>query len=226
MSVPVVTIDGPSGVGKGTISLKVAAETGWHMLDSGSLYRLTALKSQRCGITDMQQVDDSQLVDIAENLSIDYVAADENLRIFLDGDDVGDSIRTEAIGNLASQIATRSAVRQALLQKQRDFAVAPGLVADGRDMGTVVFPQAGLKIFLTASPQERAKRRYNQLIEKGIGANLHALVDELKQRDERDSKRSVAPLVAAEDAAVIDTTSLTIEQVTENVMGLLRNRFF
>ncbi len=220
MTIPLVTIDGPSGVGKGTISLRLAENTGWSLLDSGSLYRLTALKSQQSGIDD-----EAELAEIAQNLAIDYLPSGGSLRILLDGEDVSDRIRSEEIGNLASKIAALPAVRQALLQRQRDFAVAPGLIADGRDMGTVVFPEARLKIFLTASAEERAKRRYKQLKDKGMSANLHDLVDELRQRDERDTKRRVAPLVAADDAVTIDTTQSSIDEVTEQVMTLLRARF-
>ncbi len=220
--IPIVTIDGPSGVGKGTVSLRVAKLTGWHILDSGSLYRLTALRVQRSGI-DIENT--SQLIDIAKNLDVDYQPGEAGLKILLGGEDVSDAIRSEQIGNLASQIAAVPKVRAALLQRQRDFARPPGLVADGRDMGTVVFPQAGLKIFLTASAEERAKRRYKQLIEKGIDANLHALVNELTRRDERDAQRRVAPLVAAADAVTIDTTCLSIAEVCEQVMTLLHQRF-
>ena len=225
MTQRVLTIDGPSGVGKGTITHNVAQHTGWHILDSGSLYRLVALKVSQSGITDPEQVTSSQLVDIASNLSVSYAPSNDGIRIVLEHIDVGDAIRTEAIGGLASQLATRAALREALLHRQRGFAVEPGLVADGRDMGTVVFPDAGLKIFLTASAEERAKRRYKQLKDKGIGANLHDLVIELEQRDERDTKRNVAPLVAADDAVTIDTTSKTIDEVTNEVMNLLTSRF-
>ncbi len=220
--IPVVTIDGPSGVGKGTISLRVTEQTGWHILDSGSLYRLTALKAKQSGISSENA---DKIAELARNLSVEYRQQDDSLQILLDGEAVGDAIRTEEIGNLASQIAAIPAVREALLQRQRDFARPPGLVADGRDMGTVVFPEAGVKIFLTASAEERAKRRYKQLIEKGIDANLHDLVIELTERDERDAKRRVAPLVAADDAVTIDTTQLTIDEVTEQVMQLLRARY-
>ncbi len=220
--IPVVTIDGPSGVGKGTISLRVAEQIGWHILDSGSLYRLTALKAKQSGISPENE---DKIAELARNLSVEYRQQGDSLQILLDGEVVGDTIRTEEIGNLASQIAAIPTVREALLQRQRDFARPPGLVADGRDMGTVVFPEAGAKIFLTASAEERAKRRYKQLIEKGIDANLHDLVIELTERDERDAKRRVAPLVAADDAVTIDTTQLTIDEVTEQVMQLLRARY-
>ena len=220
--IPVVTIDGPSGVGKGTISLRVAEQTGWHILDSGSLYRLTAIKAQK---SDISPENESKIAEIARNLSVDYQQQGDSLQVLLDGHAVGDAIRTEETGNLASQIAAIPAVREALLQRQRDFARPPGLVADGRDMGTVVFPDAGVKIFLTASAEERAKRRYKQLIEKGIDANLHALVVELTERDERDAQRRVAPLVAADDAVTIDTTQSSIDEVTEQVMQLLHRRY-
>ncbi len=221
-NVPVVTIDGPSGVGKGTVSLRVAEHTGWHILDSGSLYRLTALQAQKSGIDLKNEL---QLANITKNIDVSYQPGDNGLKIFLRGEEVSDVIRSEQIGYLASTIAALPAVREALLQRQRDFARPPGLVADGRDMGTVVFPQAPLKIFLTASAEERANRRYKQLKEKGIDANLPSLVNELTQRDERDAKRRVAPLVAADDAVTLDTTSLSIDAVTDQVMKLLRQRF-
>ena len=220
MAVPVITVDGPSGVGKGTICLKLAEKTGWHLLDSGSLYRLTALQSIRNNITN-----DSQAIDIARELSVEYTADSGRLTIHLAGDDVTEAIREEQVGNEASRLAAIPEVRQALLQRQRDFAVSPGLIADGRDMGTVVFPTAELKIFLTASAEERAKRRYKQLIGKGIGANLSDLAAELEERDRRDMNRKHSPLVAADDAISIDTTSLSIEQVTDKVMGLVNERF-
>ena len=219
-SVPVITLDGPGGAGKGTVCLRLADRLGWHILDSGSLYRLTALEALRKDASDQ-----SQLVDIAKNMDIDYVPAEGGLKIMLDHRDVTDAIRTEAVGARASEIAAIAAVRQALLERQRSFARLPGLLADGRDMGTVVFPQAQLKIFLTASPEERAKRRYKQLKEKGIDANLPKLVVELEARDKRDSERSAAPLRAADDAVLLDTTEMSIDEVVDQVMSMASQRF-
>jgi len=216
---PIVTVDGPSGVGKGTICLRVAEATGWHLLDSGSLYRLTALTCIRNNITI-----ESQITDIASNLSVKYLSENDQLQIRLDGEDVTEAIRDEAVGNLASKVAALPDVRQALLQRQRDFAREPGLVADGRDMGTVVFPEAELKIFMTASAEERAKRRYNQLIGKGLDANLSDLAAELQERDRRDANRKVSPLAAADDAIIIDTTELSIEEVCRQVMERVTQR--
>lgn len=219
-SVPVITLDGPSGVGKGTICLLLASELGWHILDSGSLYRLVALVASRINVLD----DVTQVVEIARNLELNYVVEDGQLRAFLKSEDVTDSLRREEIGVMASTIATIPELRQMLLARQRACARAPGLVADGRDMGTVVFPQAVLKIFFTASRDVRAKRRYKQLKDKGIDANLPQLVIELEQRDERDSSRSASPLIAAADAVTIDTTSLGVEDVFNEVMKLVGQR--
>jgi cytidylate kinase len=220
-SVPVITIDGTSGVGKGTACSVVAQKLGWHILDSGSLYRLAALKTSR----DANDNNLDQVVDYAKNLDVDYRPGDGELRVFLEGEDVTDQIRTEEVGAVASQIAAEPAIREALLLRQKAFAMSPGLVADGRDMGTVVFPEANLKIFLTAGTEERAKRRYKQLIDKGLSANLPTLIAELEARDERDTNRSVSPLRAADDAVIIDTTHIGIEQVVDKVMSLVEERF-
>lgn len=224
-AVPVLTLDGPGGVGKGTICLRVARETGWHILDSGSLYRLVGLVAARHGL-DLDALPNpeivTQLAEIAKNLDIDYVDRGDHLGILLAAEDVAELIRSEQVGALASKVAAVPEVRAALLARQRAFARPPGLVADGRDMGSVVFPRAGLKIFLTASAEERAKRRYKQLIEKGIGANLPGLVAELKERDERDTQRSASPLIAAADAHVIDTTHMSIDEVANAVLDKLR----
>ncbi len=219
--VPILTLDGPSGVGKGTICTRVAGELGWHILDSGSLYRLTALSARRNSSLKNTQ----QLIEIAENIDVRYTAENECLKISLGAEDVTEAIRAEDVGVMASRIAVIPELREALLDRQKAFATAPGLVADGRDMGTVVFPRAELKIFLTASAEERAKRRYNQLKDKGIDANLPELVIELEERDKRDSTREVSPLVAAEDAVTIDTTDLGIEEVFSEVMRLVTSRF-
>ena len=222
---PVICLDGPSGVGKGTICLAIAAHLGWFILDSGSLYRITALQvSRRFPDLDISAIDETQIIDIAVNLSISYQKKNDDLVIFLDGEDVTQLIRNEKIGEKASQIAALPAVREALLARQRAFLQAPGLVADGRDMGTVVFPDSVLKIYLTASAEERAQRRYKQLKGKGIDVNLSSLVEELRLRDDRDMNRKIAPLKPASDAIVIDTTRLNIEQVTEEVMNWVGQR--
>lgn len=217
---PVICLDGPSGVGKGTICLAVAGHLGWHILDSGSLYRITALQFSRLFPNmAVNAVDEAQLVEMVLALSISYQQINNELLILLNDEDVTQLIRAEKMGEKASQIAVVPAVREALLARQRAFLQVPGLVADGRDMGTVVFPHALLKIFLTASPEERAQRRYKQLKEKGIDVNLRALVEELRLRDDRDMKRKAAPLKPALDAIVIDTSELNIQQVTTEVMS-------
>jgi cytidylate kinase len=222
---PVICLDGPSGVGKGTICLAIVAHLGWHILDSGSLYRITALQvSRRFPDLDISSIDETQIVDIAVNLSVSYQQKNDDLVIYLDGEDITQLIRNEKTGAKASQIAAIPAVREALLARQRAFLQAPGLVADGRDMGTVVFPDSVLKIYLTASAEERAQRRYKQLKGKGIDVNLSSLVEELRLRDDRDMNRKIAPLKPASDAIVIDTTRLNIEQVTEEVMNWVGQR--
>jgi CMP/dCMP kinase len=221
----VICLDGPSGVGKGTICLAVAKKLGWHILDSGSLYRITALQASReYPDQSLYDVDEAQLAEIALNLSVSYEQENGELAIFLDGEDITQLIRNEKIGAQASQIAAIPSVREALLARQRAFLDEPGLVADGRDMGTVVFPQAELKIYLTASAEERAQRRYKQLKDKGIDANLSSLVEELRLRDDRDMNRKTAPLKPASDAIIIDTTTLDISQVTNEVMKLVDQR--
>ncbi|MES9904719.1 MAG: (d)CMP kinase [Sedimenticola sp.] len=216
--VPVVTIDGPSGSGKGTIAGLLAQRLGWHCLDSGALYRLLGLAAERAAISADQT---SELEHIARTMEVEFSSDG----IHLGGEDVTRAIRTEQAGNAASKVAAIPEVRSALLQWQRDYARLPGLVADGRDMGSVVFPDAGVKIFLTASADERAKRRYNQLKEKGLDANLPDLVAEIQERDERDSNRSVAPLKAPAGALEVESTVLSIDEVLEQVLGRVRSAY-
>ncbi|HEY9148109.1 MAG TPA: (d)CMP kinase [Gammaproteobacteria bacterium] len=214
---PVITVDGPSGVGKGTISQLLAKKLGWHFLDSGALYRLTALAALRHGVA---LDDEAAVADVARTLDVEFVAAESGgVVIMLENQDVSNDIRSEQAGNNASKVAALPAVREALLQRQRDFSKAPGLIADGRDMGTTVFPQAVRKFFLTASPQVRAERRYKQLKEKGLDANLSSLIEEIEQRDERDRSRNASPLRPADDAVTIDTSSKSIEQVLDEVLS-------
>jgi CMP/dCMP kinase len=218
--VPVITIDGPSGSGKGTISRAVARSLGWALLDSGALYRLVALAARRA---DVSLGDAGRLGSLAGRFNIRFgskVSGEE--AVWLDEEDVTRAIRTEGAGNDASKVAALAPVRAALLERQRRFAVPPGLVADGRDMGTVVFPHAKVKIFLTASPAERALRRYKQLKEKGVTANLAALSLEIAERDERDSTRSASPLVASADATMLDTTGMSVDDVVERVLRIAR----
>ncbi len=218
--VPVITIDGPSGSGKGTISRAVSRTLGWALLDSGALYRLVALAARRACIG----LDDAaRLGSLAERFNIRFGSNESGEEVvWLDEEDVTRAIRTEEAGNDASKVAALAPVRAALLERQRRFAVPPGLVADGRDMGTMVFPKADVKIFLTASPAERALRRYKQLKEKGVTANLAALSLEIAERDERDSTRSASPLVASADATMLDTTGMSVDDVVERVLGIAR----
>ena len=215
----VATIDGPSGSGKGTIAALLARELGWELLDSGALYRVTALAAMN------QQVDFADadaLALVAAGLDVQFLPAEDGLVILLAGERVGNSLRTEEVGAMASQVAALPAVRAALLQRQRDFARRPGLVADGRDMGTVVFPDAAVKVFLTASAEERAKRRFEQLHQKGINASFDRLLADIQARDERDSQRTVAPLKPADDAIILDSTQMTIQEVFTAVMVQMR----
>ncbi len=220
---PVITIDGPTASGKGTITRLVAQRLGWHILDSGALYRLVALAARKHSIA----FDDAEsLRPLAAHLDVEFVVDEDSGEIvtLLEGEDVTQELRTETCGNDASRVASVPAVREALLERQRAFRQAPGLVADGRDMGTVVFPDAVLKIFLTASAEERARRRYNQLKDKGLGVSMRGLLDEIAERDARDRERTASPLVAAEDAVQLDTSELTIDEVVDRLWALCQVR--
>jgi CMP/dCMP kinase len=217
VSAPVVTIDGPSGSGKGTISRGLASRLGWHLLDSGALYRLVALAAAKQGAPESPR----ELAAIAASMDVRFSALAGAEQVCLGGADVTMALRTESAGAAASRVAVIPEVRAALLQRQRDFARPPGLVADGRDMGTVVFPAAAFKVFLTATPDERAMRRHKQLKEKGIDVSLPDLSWDIAQRDARDASRSVAPLMPAPDARVIDSTTLTPEEVIASILKWL-----
>ncbi|HXW10441.1 MAG TPA: (d)CMP kinase [Steroidobacteraceae bacterium] len=219
---PIITIDGPSGSGKGTIARRVAGSLGFHLLDSGALYRLVALAALRQGLAPDDEPGHAR---VARTLDVEF-GVDEagEERVLLVGEVVTPEIRTEAAGGEASRVAAMPSVRAALLDRQRAFARPPGLVADGRDMGTVVFPDAPLKLYLTASPEERARRRHKQLKEKGVTVTIARLSQEIRERDMRDSSRPVAPLRPAADAIQLDSTGLTIEQVVEQVLALARSR--
>jgi len=218
---PVIAIDGPSGTGKGTISQLVARHLGWHLLDSGALYRVIAVGAEQ---NDIKTNDINGLKKFAEGMQVAFSTEFEG-SITLDDDEISHQVRLEETAEKASVVAAIPEIREVLLQRQRDFQLPPGLVADGRDMGTVVFPDSRLKIYLTASPEERAQRRYKQLINKGVSVNLRALLQDIASRDERDANRAVSPLRPAEDAVVIDTTSLTIEEVFKEVLGKVSERF-
>ncbi|MFC7367836.1 (d)CMP kinase [Vreelandella zhaodongensis] len=219
--IPILTIDGPGGAGKGTISNLIAERTGWHLLDSGALYRLTAHAALKHAIA---LDNEASLAQLAARLDVAFPVTDGQSQTLLEGEDVSRAIRTEQAGERASRVAALPSVRQALLQRQRDFYQAPGLVADGRDMGTVVFTEAPLKIFLTASADERARRRHLQLQEAGVDASLSSLLKEIQARDARDTQRSVAPLKPADDAIVLDTTRLSIPEVVDRLTELLAQR--
>lgn len=209
--IPVIAIDGPTASGKGTVAQRVAQQLGFHYLDSGALYRLTALTALRAGIA---LSDEAALAELAARLPCRFAGSD----ILLGGELVTDAIRAEQVGNSASKIAALPAVRRALVDLQLGFRTQPGLVADGRDMGTVIFPSANLKVFLTASVEARAQRRYKQLIEKGFSANIDDLCRDLKERDARDTERTTAPLKPAQDARVLDTSGLTIESAVDQIL--------
>lgn len=212
-SVPVITLDGPSGSGKGTVSTRLASKLGWHYLDSGAIYRALAHAAGLAGVTES-----GAAAEIARGLQLAFrPAPDGGAAVLLDGADITDAIRTEECGALASRFAADPAVREALLQRQRDFRQAPGLVADGRDMGTVVFPDAEHKIYLTASAEVRAERRHKQLKQKGINDTIARLLEVIRERDARDEGRETSPLKPAADAIVLDTSDMSLEEVVESV---------
>ena len=215
-AVPVIAIDGPGGAGKGTICRLVSGKLGWHLLDSGSLYRITAYAAELRGL---ELRDSAGVAEVARTLDVRFMEAAESVLVSFEEKNITDSIRTEKMGAAASIVAADPAVRAALIDRQRAFAQPPGLVADGRDMGSVVFPDAGLKIYLTASVAERARRRYKQLKDKGMDVSLHALSQDMEERDRRDSQRAVAPLRACEDARVLDSTQLDIAEVVDLVIS-------
>lgn len=216
---PVITIDGASGTGKGTVSQLLATRLGWNFLDSGAIYRVLALAAHKHSVA----LDNEKALEVlGEHLDVQFIAQKNSLPlVILEGEEVTDIIRTEKIGNAASIVAALPAVRACLLSRQRAFREFPGLVADGRDMGTVVFPDAEHKFFLLASPEERAQRRHKQLMERGINVTLSDLIDELRERDKRDQERAIAPLKPADDAISINTDHLSVEQVVETILSKL-----
>ena len=220
--IPVITIDGPGGTGKGSLSLRLKRTLGWFMLDSGALYRALAFSvSER----DVSSQDEKGLLEVARSINVEFLDDGLQSSVLLNGQDISNLIRTEDIGTLASKLAASASIRAVLLQKQRDFLKSPGLVADGRDMGTTVFPDAALKIFLTASIEERSLRRLKQLKEKGITARLARLSQEIAERDDRDSKREESPMRPSKDAEILDTTGLGLDEVVSLAEKLIETRF-
>jgi cytidylate kinase len=214
--IPIITIDGPSGAGKGTAARLVAEQLGWHLLDSGAIYRVLAVATLHHQLSIEEE---EPLIPIAAHLDVQFEITSEGQgKVILEGEDVSRSIRTEEVGAIASKIAAYPRVREALLRRQRAFKVAPGLVADGRDMGTIVFVDAPVKVFLTASAEERAQRRFNQLKQNGFDVKIGRLLDDIRQRDERDQTRTVAPLIPAEGALIVDSTDLSIDEVVAKIL--------
>ena len=220
--IPVITIDGPGGTGKGSLSLRLKRMLGWFMLDSGALYRALAFSVTE---RDVSSQDEKGLLEVARSINVEFLDDGLQSSVLLNGQDISNLIRTEDIGTLASKLAASASIRAVLLQKQRDFLKSPGLVADGRDMGTTVFPDAALKIFLTASIEERSLRRLKQLKEKGITARLARLSQEIAERDDRDSKREESPMRPAKDAEILDTTGLGLDEVVSLAEKLIETRF-
>tara|TARA_B100000787_G_scaffold73870_1_gene54368 strand:+ start:2504 stop:3181 length:678 start_codon:yes stop_codon:yes gene_type:complete len=220
-NVPIITIDGPSGSGKGTLCKLLADRLGYHLLDSGALYRLVALAAEHHGVSAENEL---AVADIAGCLDVQFKAHGDGVQVVLEGEDVSLSIRTEICGMNASKVASLTLVRKALQERQRAFAELPGLVADGRDMGTVIFPEASVKVFLTASAQERADRRYKQLKSKGLSASLSDILTDIQKRDERDENRTVAPLKPSEDALVIDCTHMSILDVEQKILTFIHSK--
>ncbi|WDE03014.1 (d)CMP kinase [Thalassomonas viridans] len=219
--IPVITVDGPSGAGKGTVAKIIADQLGWHLLDSGAIYRVLAVAIQHHNVSVEEE---EPLIPMAAHLDVQFEVTGGEVKIILEGENVSHSIRTEEIGELASKVAAFPRVREALLRRQRAFKMSPGLVADGRDMGTVVFPDAPVKVFLTASAEERAERRFKQLKEKGFDVKIGRLLDDIRQRDERDRTRPVAPLVPAEGALIVDSTSLSIQEVVNKILSFTNEK--
>ncbi|MDU0111656.1 (d)CMP kinase [Psychrosphaera aquimarina] len=221
-TIPVITIDGPSGAGKGTVCRLLAQKLGWEILDSGAIYRVLALASIHHQI---EPSDEDSLIPLAAHLDVQFLSTETSSKIILEGEEVTQSIRNEEVGGIASQIAALPRVREALLRRQRAFRQLPGLIADGRDMGTVVFPDAEIKVFLTASAEERANRRYLELKQKGHDVKIGDLLTEIQARDDRDTNRSVAPMVPAEDAIEVDSTSISAQEVFEQLIEVVEAKF-